>query len=336
MVYQHLFGYNFALAFTCTAVFVALGRRRDRLTAIAVAALLVAALFSDGALALVGLVFAVVVVVLVWPFRLALLALVPAVVAHGAWYVLDHSEVLVHGTCQNCRSFTFTAPLGDRVDFGYAIFMRSAGGLVSGSVTAGAVALGLATLCVVVGLCLHRLSRPVVASLVGGTAAAVAAVASVSYSRAGFWHTIDEGIASLSGPSNRYVQPAAIFLMLAFAPAIAATIKPVNRRFAAVVATVAAVGLVLVFSSNLSSIDTTRRFYESWGNQVETQVRQAVSVISAGCDPGSRLDRSAQPVDASFQISVGLLKELLARGDLTKQFGRPAPPAMRAKICVPA
>ena len=85
-------GYNLAFAFTCGAAYVALGKRHDRRTALVVAAFLIAALFSDGALAPVGLLLVVALIVILWPARLAALALVPAVIAHAAWFALDKSE----------------------------------------------------------------------------------------------------------------------------------------------------------------------------------------------------------------------------------------------------
>ncbi|TML63755.1 MAG: hypothetical protein E6G14_17895 [Actinobacteria bacterium] len=335
MVFQLSLGGNFALALTFAAAYVALGKRHDRRTAIVVAAIAVAALFCDSALAVAGFLFLIVMVTYLWPFRLALVALVPPAVAHAAWYALDHSEVLIRGTCQNCRSVTFGASFGGRVDFGWAIFVRSAGGLVGGSVTAGEIFLGVAVAVACIGLAMRRLSRPVVASLVGGTLAAVAAVALISYTRAGFWRSIHVAIANLDGPGNRYLQPAAVFLMIAFIPAMAAAIRPSRRMVSWVVTAIASAGLIVVFAVNLSSLRPTRVLYEGLSYSVKSDVRQAVAVITAGCAPGEHLARKARPINASFQITVGLLERLIDRGALTAKFGRPAQPALRTRICRP-
>jgi hypothetical protein len=336
MVYQHLFGYNFALAFSFAAAFVVLGKRRDRRAAVTVAALLLAALVCDSALAIGGVLFVAPLLLLLWPRRTALLALAPPVVAHVGWYLLDSSEALVQGTCQNCRSVRFPASFGDSVEFATAILVRSAGGLVGGFATAGVIVLIAATACTAVGLATRRLSPPVVAALVGGVLATLSTVGLLAYSRTGFWPTVGQAIATLGGESNRYVQPAAIFLLVGFAPAIAATLRPAGRTAASALTAVAAAGLVVVFALNLSSWGPTRDFYENWGDQVRAQVQEAVTVISEGCAPGERLDPDAQPVDTSFQISVALLQDLLDRGALTPAFGRPATPEKRAQMCVTA
>ena len=182
MVLEQQFAANFALAFSCAAAFVVLRERRDRSGAIVVAVLLVAALFCDSGIALVGLLFPAALLLFLWPFRLARIALVPPVIGHVLWFALDRSEVLVHGVCQNCRSVTFEAPLVDRIEFAWAILVRSAGGLVGGYATAGVVVLVAGFGCVGLAAARHRLSRAETASVVGGALAALAAVVSLSYS----------------------------------------------------------------------------------------------------------------------------------------------------------
>jgi hypothetical protein len=355
MVYQHLYGYNLALALSFVATFVALGRRRtatdsvgdpttrraafarrrDRRTAVLVAVLLLVALASDSALALPGLIVAGAVVVFLWPFRLALVALVPPLVGHVAWFALDQSQVLAHGVCLNCAPFTFSVGIRGSVEFAVAILTRSAGGLVGGSVTAGVVVLVLASACTVFGLVTHRLSRPVIACLVGGITAALVSVGLFAYSRAGFWPTIDDAIDSLDSVSNRYVQPAAIFLMIAFGPAIYATLKPSGRTASKVFTGVATAALAVVFIVNLGSVWPTRDFYRDWSASTKSQLREAVTVVSEGCGAGERLNPDAQPSSASFQITARLVEDLLDRGLVDADFGTPASPAVRAKICVP-
>jgi hypothetical protein len=336
MVYQHLYGYNLALALSCAAAFVALGRRRDQRAAIVVAVLLLVALASDSALAAPSLLFVGAVLLFLWPFRLALIALVPAVFGHVAWFALDESQVLAHGVCMNCAPFTFSVPLGDSIEFAAAVLTRSAGGLVGGSVTAGIIVLVLATGCTAFGLATHRLSRPVIASLVGGVSAALVSVGLFAHSRAGFWSNIDEAIASLDSVSNRYIQPAAIFLLLGFAPAIYATLKPSDPKASRVFTGAATLALVVVFVVNLGNVWPTRDFYRAWSASTKAELREAVTVVSEGCAPGERLNHDAQPSNASFQISVRLVEDLLDRGLVDPDFGTPASPAVRAKICQPA
>jgi hypothetical protein len=184
-------------------------------------------------------------------------------------------------------------------------------------------------------LALHRLPRRVIASLGAGVLATVLSVGLFAYSRAGFWPSVDDAIASLDSVSNRYIQPAAIFLMLGLAPAVFITLKPSARRASHLYTGVATAGLVVVFALNLGSVWPTRDFYREWGAAVKSQLRETITVVSEGCAPGQHLDRSAQPVDASFQISVRLVEDLLDRGALDPGFGRPASPQLRAKLCNP-
>jgi hypothetical protein len=163
--------------------------------------------------------------------------------------------------------------------------------------------------------------------------ATILSVGLFAYSRAGFWPSVDDAIASLDSVSNRYIQPAAIFLMLGFAPAAFVTLKPSGRRASHIFTGVATAGLAVVFVLNLGSVWPTRDFYREWGAAVKSQLRETITVVSEGCAPGQHLDRNAEPVDASFQISVRLVKDLLDRGVLDPDFGRPASPALRAKVC---
>jgi hypothetical protein len=355
MVYQHVYGYNFALAFSFAATFVALGLkprvrdpvenrrtrsgalelRRDRRTAIVVAVLLLVALASDSALALPSLCVVGAVVLFLWPFRLALVALVPPVVGHVAWYLLDDSQVLAHGACMNCAPFTFSVSLGKSIEFAFAILIRSAGGLVGGWTTAGVVVLVVATAITAYGLVTHRLSRPVIACLVGGVLATLLSVGLFAHSRTGFWPDLDAAIASLDSLSNRYIQPAAIFLTVGFGPAIYATLKPSSRTASQVFTGVVTAALVVVFVVNLGSVWPTRDFYRGWSASVKSEVRQVVTVVSEGCPSGKRLAENARPVEQSFQVTVRLVEKLLDRGLLHADFGIPPTAAIRDKVCVP-
>ncbi|HEX5587932.1 MAG TPA: hypothetical protein VFZ17_11540 [Acidimicrobiia bacterium] len=333
MVYQNLFPHNFAIAFSLAAAFVALGARRDRTTAVVVAALSIAALPCDSAFALGALFFTATLVLVLWPFRLAVIALVPPLVGNVVWFFFDRSQVIVPSGCPRCDLTTVAAPLGDRVGFARAILVRSAGGLVGGGATAGAIVIVVGAALVVLAVVLRCLSRPVVAGLVGGVVAALALAASIGWSRAGYWPSLDEAITALQAPSNRYVRPAAIFLMLAIVPVATALARTTSARTATVIGVVASVGLVAVFVVNLGDVRETHDFYVSWGDNVEQDFRETVTVITEGCPPGTRLDEHAEPLQLSFQASVPLVRDLVDRGAVPRDFGRPPSEATLARLC---
>ncbi len=334
MVYSLEYSANFALALTCAAAFVALRASIGRREVAWTAGLLVAATLVDSGLALVGLCFVAAIVLWTWPRRLAFIAFGVALAAHAIWFVVDETQVLVPGGhCQNCAPVTFSAPIGDSVTFGWHLLARAAGGLIGGYETAGVVALVLAVSVTTIGVVRHRLAARVVAALVGGTVAAAAAVGSITYSRAGFWPTVDEAIDSLE-ISNRYLHPVAFFLALGLAPVVVATLRTSSRVLDRVLTVAASGALVVVFALNLSSVDPTREFYEGWSNEVRDRVQQSVTVLSEGCGPGRTPNPDARPVeDFSFQITVEMLQDLLDRGALTESFGAPSTPEVRRAIC---
>ena len=336
MVLEYEFAANVALALCCFGGFVALRDRLDRKAAITVAALLVAAIAADSGLALLGMIFAGTLVVRLWPRRLAVVALGPPLAALVAWTILDYSQVLVTQPCMNCEPVSFSAPLGASLSYAFNLVARAAGGLVGGFETAGVVGLAVGLTCAAVGLAKHRLSRPVLAGLAGGLLAAAAAIVSLTYSRAGYWRTVHEAIAALGGPANRYVQPPAMFLLLGLAPAIAATLRPQGPGRARIASAAAAVGLIVVFVLNLSSVGPTRRFYDEWSAAERARVRASVAVLTDGCGPGQQPDPLALPLEAlSPQITVALLQDLLARGAFSSDFGISPPPDVVAAICRP-
>ncbi|MFM8304524.1 MAG: hypothetical protein ACKOA9_09535 [Actinomycetota bacterium] len=334
MVYQHLFGYNLAVAASFGAIFVALGKTPDRRRAVFVAGLSVLALLCDSANATGGLVMTVVIIVWLWPRPLWWIALVPPVLAHAGYLALDYSKILVNEPCANCEPVRFPASFGDSLSFGWAVLARAAGGLAAGGPGIGLVLLVAVSACAAVGLIRHRLPRDVIAVLAGGVAAALLTVGLLAYSRTGFWPTLTEAIATLDGVSNRYLQPPAVFLVAAFLPAVCWTLRTTGPAAVALVG-VGTIALGLVFVLNLPAVDRTRDFYVGWSGSVKTQLAQAVTVVSERCGPGQRMDLSAQPVDLSPQISVAMIRELLDRGALSRRFGDPPLPEVRALICRP-
>jgi hypothetical protein len=320
MTAEVYFGANLALALCFAAAFVALRDNIGRGEAIATAALLITAFGMDSGLASCGAVFAGTLVILLWPRRLAAVALGPTLVAIVAWELLDRSVSPA------------PAPLDQSLNFAFELAGRAAGGLVGGATVAGSIGLGLALICVGVGLARRRLPRRVVACFVGGFLAAFVTVVAITYGRAGF---VTSG--QLGG--SQYVHQVAVFLLLAFAPAVTAAIRPTFARPARLLAAVTAGGLVAVFVLNLSSLWPVRQLFEAWGTNTKLSVRRSVTVLTVGCGQGTKLDAWALPVDADSgsdpfgQIPVRLLRELLHSGALTREFGKRPTPEVRKATC---
>jgi hypothetical protein len=334
MVYELEFAANFALAFCCFAAFVALRDHVDWKTALVVAALLVTAAAWDSGLALPGAVFAGSLILLLWPWRLAVIALAPPLAAHFGWLALNHSQLLVTGRCMGCDAAYSTAPWDQSRQFAFNLTARAAGGLVGGFEIAGIIGLSLATICITIGLARGKLPRRALAALTGGLLAAGVTVVSITYSRAGLWPSASAAIDMLGGWSNRFIQQVALFLLMGLAPAVAASVRPRSRLYGQLLAVAVAAGLFVVFALNLSSVHLTRDSYGFWGSSVKTKVRESATVLRAGCSAGKQPDPHAHPLkELSPQISVALLQHLLSDGSLTRDFGRTPTPEVRASIC---
>ena len=344
MVYEFQLTANFALALCFAACFVALRDHRTPKAAVAIAGLLVAAIGTDSGIATFGVAFVAVVIVLLWPRRLIALALGPPTVVYLAWFAFgDNGKYLA-------------ASVGTMMSFAYHLFFLSAGGLVGGGETQGAIlrglgaahpassptiplsgetvgiiALVLASVCVAFGFVRHRLPRKVVATFIGGLVAAVLAVVVITKTRA---YLIDP---ASEIPGSRYLLYVAVVLLLAFAPAIAATLRPAAPRSGRGLGIAAAAVLVAIFVANLHQVGPVRRFEEAWGMDTESRVRQSVTVLTEGCGEGSKPDPRAnvvgQPTGIPTEITVGLVQNLLASGDLTSGFGIPATPRVREAVC---
>lgn len=341
MVWEFQLSSNFALALCFVACFIALrDEAATSTTAMAVAGLLLAAIGTDSGFAAFGVAYVGVVVVLLWPRRLSSLVLGPVAVAYTVWLAVGDL-----GT-------TLTTSFGAMASFAYHLVTLAAGGLVGGGDTHSAVAyalggpqvseaaipvsgevVGIVTLlvassCVAVGLFQRRLSRKAIASLIGGLVSAVLAVAVFARTRA--W-IVDP--AQL--PGSRYVQLVAVFLLVAFAPALAATLRPAAPRSRRSITVVACVFLMAVFALNLNQVGPIRHFEENFGQAAKSRVREAVTVLSKGCRKGSQPDPHVS-LGVNSKITVGLLQELIAHGDLTPSFGAPAGATMYDNICRPS
>lgn len=341
MVIEVQFSTNLALALSIGAGYLVLSRKTTPRSAIAIAGLLVLAVGVDSAIALIGAAFVGVMVVLLWPWRLSVLALVPPLVAHIAWFLFGDTGTYIPATFHAMTSFAFrllTLASAGLVGGGdaHAPIARALGvehpaseALIPvGVETLGFVVLTLATVCVVIGIARHRLSRRVVACLVGGLVATIVAVTSISYTRAFLFRPED-----LSG--SRFVQYVAVFPLLALAPAIAATICPLEQRARRAVAALTTAALVAIFIINLHQLWPVRQFNESWMIQTRSAVGQTVTVLGDGCGGGREPKPGARPTSQAPAITVGLVQELLRRGDLTSGFGIQATPEIRRAVCGP-
>ena len=254
-------------------LFVALGDSTSRGAAVAIASLLVLAVGFDSGIAVFGTAYVGVVLVFLRPRRFVVAALGPPAVAHLAWFAFGSGATYP------------PLSLGDMASFAWHLFTLAAGGLVGGGGTkrafgnavggsphpantiplsgeaVGIIALVLASLCVAFGFARHRQSRKVVASLAGGLVAAVVAVAFLAKTRA----FIRPVMLPLSGA--RFIQWIAIFLLLAFAPAITAALRPASRLWRSWGAIAAAAALVAVFVLNLGSVAARARVPRGLGDK---------------------------------------------------------------------
>jgi hypothetical protein len=339
MVSEFQMSVNFALAFCLAAAFLALSETPTPGAAAAVALLLVLGLASDSAVAYFGLAFVVILVLGLWPRRLMPLAIGVPFVAYLAWYVFGNEAVYLDATFREYATFAFH------------LFTLAAGGLVGGGQTKGAIAsifgrpsdftpaipvrgevVGImalvgASACTAYGLARRRLPRKVIVNLIGGLATAILATAVLTQTRT--FITPPEVI-----PGSRFVQWPAIFLLLAFAPAITAVLRPKSLRTARVATLGVAAALIAVFVVNLSQLWPIRQFLQDWGQGTKTAVRQTVSLVNDGCGAGQRIDPSAVPTTLSPEITVGFVQDLQAERALTPGFGTRPTPEVRQVVCV--
>lgn len=334
MTYTAMFASNLALALCFAAAFVALRDEIDLRTALTTTALLLTAFATDSSLATTGVVLVGVLIVLLWPRRLAAIALAVPVAALVAWQLLDHSVDPV------------AVPFGQSLDFALSLIDRTAAGLVGVTGTspspigpapayppagpiAGWVALGLGLGCVAFGLARRRLSRKVVASFIGGLLAAGGTVVAITWIRAGL-------VTQPAG--SRFLQQVGVFVLIAFAPAIAASVRPRREDAGRWVGAVAAAGLVVVFVINLGSLWPYRQFWEAWSDNTQASVRHSLAVLEVGCGEGTRPDPTGLPVtaegsDPSQRITVRLLQHLVERGALHLDFGSAPTQPVQDAIC---
>ena len=333
----------FALCFL--AAFVALGERITTRKALTVSALAVLAVGADSQLTALPMVLIAVLVVRLWPKRLAALALIPPAVAQLAWFAIGHQGP--SGSASLERMWTFA----------HRLLLQSAAGLVGGGATGrtdagvanepvipispsilGLLVLVTAGAVVTFGIRRRRLSRSVLAGLVGGSAAALITVGVLARTRAFFYKPSLGPILGLSpdeieNPNffgSRYVQYVAVFLAVALAPAIAATMRSRRRPPSRGTSTAVAAGLIAVFIVNLSQLGSVVRSYESMASSTKQFVAQTITLIETECGPGHRLTNGPQRLD---DINVGLLRRLRDHGAFPADFGKRPSRAVRDASC---
>ncbi|MEX0666627.1 MAG: hypothetical protein WD598_17890 [Acidimicrobiia bacterium] len=337
VVWEFQLGINFCLAACFFAAYVVLGDQRTPKSATLIAALLVLAIAADSGVAIIGGVFVTVLLAFLWPMRFVVASLwAPALVGLG-WLMFGDQGVQV------------SASFDTMFKFATRLFLVSAGGLIGGGETrsvveltpanptipldrtwVGAIALATATGCVLFGALRHRLDRRTIIGLGAGLAAAAFGTAALARGRSFL-------IAPSQLPGSRYVQWIAMFLLLAFAPAIVASLRSPREQLNRVAGAAAVAGLVGVFVLNLGQFNPVRQFSEDWAAQVKASVQQVVTVLDDGCGSGRRVAGNAMPSpDLAPQINVALLQDLMADGALPRRFGIPAPKEMLGIVCRPA
>ncbi|MSO80052.1 MAG: hypothetical protein EXQ79_10695 [Acidimicrobiia bacterium] len=333
MSWEFMLGINFALAFSFLAGFVAVGDHRARRNAFMIAGLLVLAFFADSGVAIFGAVFVGILVVALWPVPLAVRALALPAIAHVAWLLFGQEQIGI------TTSFDKTFTLANRLVL-YS-FAGLAGGGENHSVLYGGLAdptipmnpakIGVIVFvfaigCVVWGRARRRLSRVIVVTLISGFVTVVTAAFLIAWKRAFL-------ILPSSLFGSRYLQWLAVFLVVAFVPAITAALRTDSQRSNRVIAAVAVIAMVGVFALNFATLRPARKFNEAWADGTRLEVSQVVSVLTTGCGPDARPDSRAEPSNLSPQITVRLMRELLADGSLVRTSDVVPPPEVVKAVC---
>ena len=340
VTWEFQLGINFALAACFAAAFVALGPGQSRREAIIVGALLLFALGADSGLAIMGSIFVGLVILIRWPWRIGIPALVPAALGQMAWFVFGDQGADINTTF-------------DRIwEFATDLFLLGAGGLVGGGetssvveaaqgrsvpadpvipvsgVTVGAIVLALAGVCVVYAFVRRRVDRTLLAGLVGGGLAAVVTTASIAETRA-FFQAFPAAL-----PGTRWVQWVAVFQLIALMPIVVVALRSNEARRNRFVAVVAGIALIGALALSIDQLGPVNRFSKQWGAGVKLHVAEAISVVEEGCGRGQRLDPDAMPIpDLAPQITVAVLQEVRADGALPARWAIPAPREMREVMC---
>ena len=292
-------------------------------SAIAVGALLLVAVPCDSGTALSMILLTTCVACMKWRDR-RLLAIVPALVTLGSWYLWGDLGATWPGTP------------GHRVVVVGHLIISSLGALV-GAPLAMQVPTGLVVMVLLAALLVgaHRaglIRGDVRALLVGGFVAAGVTVIGIAQARGGL-------LVGNFNEFNRYLVQIDIPLVIALAPlamAVARTPR-VNhvlrlRPFMRGAAPVVIAFMFLIGVLNLHDVLLTP--FQQSGARVKHDVASAALIIQQGCPSGMTMMTDALPASMeSPQITVALLQELLRRGKLTITPGVVMDPVVQSRIC---
>jgi hypothetical protein len=120
--------------------------------------------------------------------------------------------------------------------------------------------------------------------------------------------------------------------LIAFAPALAAIGRASTERWKRPLAVVAAVVIVGVFAINVDQFRPVLHFYEAKSGESKVEVAEMVTVLTEGCPSGRRPKGETEPnPELNPQITVRLVRELLADGSIKRSSGvAPTPATLRA------
>lgn len=306
MLFEIQLGPNLGFALTLGAIGAVLrGPAPSRARMASVAAALALAVACDSSLALLGLVFAAVATVGLWPLRSAMTTLAPAALLHLAWLAFGRAS----DPLPRADAFETARYAGH-------LLLRGGGSLLASYEYVGLLLFVTAAASVA---SLHRageLPRPVLAVWAGGMLAALASAGTIAFSRAavaaGSWVDF-----------NRYVQTVAIFSLPACLPPLGLamarlTAAGTGREQAARIWRVAT---LVVIGSVIAGIPALRDYQARFDGYVADSsgaIHEAQRVLDSGCPDGSTPSPEAIPAPGSApQVSVDLLRRLVADGVLT-------------------
>jgi len=327
MVWQITFGTNFALALSFAAAGVVLRAAPRTRSELAVAGLMLAATAADSGLAVCGIVLVACFLARRWPWRAAVAALLPAVVANAVYLVYAGTNTLG------------SASLLDQLKLAAHLVLRAAGGLVGGrgivggDETAGIVLLVVVAVLVVPALVQGRLRGLPLLGLVAGSTTAVVTALVIAHTRAG----ILRGSLTLDvffSVNNRYSQEVALFLLVALLPAVWTSVVTLLAGARRGLAVALAGALVAVFAINLSPGNDYWQYFRDLSGRTRQLVAETLVVIDHGCPDGRPPPDDAQPLGTlDPQVTVGLVRTLDRRGELAIPRPPTAEPALIAAAC---
>ena len=306
--FEILFTWNGAIALPLIAAYLVIRKDADESVGIAlwVGSLLLVAIGFDSASSYGGLLFVGVLAVWRWRFRLAAVALVPALVGSVTF------QLLAGGVPASSP-----ASVGQRISLFWHLLMLPIGGFVGGGVLAGIVVCCSAL--AVVGFVVAKEGfghLPSFQVLVAGLAAAFALDGAVALTRAAVVGTDYLNF-------NRYVGLIGVYLMVATLPVILDGAWTILARYGALscargaVTVVLGMGLLTGFVLNMSTFDFYRSLIEGWEGQTHAEVTEVVRVVARGCPVGQKLNLAARPLGSlDPQLTVGLIDELVKMGSL--------------------